>query len=265
MSALYLTAKSPIQMTCRSRAMKPYCALTWAYILETGTFVPVRCDQWNCEYCRKIKALRLAKRAMTGVSAMTGKPRFWTLTLPGKIRTAEFGYKILPGNWDTFRKKVQRQNPNFFYFAVVEGQPYRDNMPHFHILTDARLASKNSTSAEKRALKLTAIQSGFGHQAKCQDVTGDQASYYVSKYTSKGDPAMPKGFRRVRTSQDWPEEPEYPVTGTLIVWSIKDTLAYWMHYLTLLTPETEESLRLELLATAARLSNGQEVPGRAPE
>lgn len=53
------------------------------------------------------------------------------------------------------------------------------------------------------------MQAGFGHQAKELAVDSGGAASYVAKYASKSDDAMPKDFRRVRTSQGWAKLPEY--------------------------------------------------------
>lgn len=245
--------------------MKTFCAITWGYVLETGQFVPVRCDQWSCDYCRKIKSLRLAQRAVLGVRDMSGVPMFWTLTMPGHINSVSFAYKVLPKNWDTFRKRVQRQAPNFYYFAVVEGQPRRGGMPHFHILSDASLSSKQTLSAERRALKDYAVASGFGYQCSLENVNDAKILNYVSKYVSKSDRAMPKAFRRVRVSRDWPEVPEYTPAGTLISWDFHATLKQWINYLCQASGVYPDDLLETFGQTVDRLSKGHETSGNRLE
>lgn len=95
---------------------------------------------------------------------------------------------------------VQRIVGKWEYCAFVEGQPKRGGMPHFHIISLIK--------APKR-LKDMAMQAGFGHQAKEAVVTSDGAAGYVAKYASKSDEAMPRDFRRVRTSRGWAKLPEY--------------------------------------------------------
>jgi hypothetical protein len=85
------------------------------------------------------------------------------------------------------------------YCAFVEGQPHRSYMPHFHVV---------SMSPCPVRFKDFAVQCGFGHQAKEEEITDDQGSWYVAKYASKQSPFTPKGFRRVRTSQDWSKLPD---------------------------------------------------------
>jgi len=48
------------------------------------------------------------------------------------------------------------------------------------------------------------------------EVEGYKAAYYVAKYASKHDPAMPRNFRRVRTSRDWAKIPEIELDAYLV-------------------------------------------------
>lgn len=130
---------------------------------------------------------------------------FWTLTMRGKYHTAEQGFKALPRLWDTFRKIIQRmlrqkQVKHWSYLAFVEGQPKRDYMPHFHILSSHKSPAR---------LKDLAMQAGFGYQAYEKQLDSLKAASYVSKYASKQSDKMPKKFRRVRSSRDWAKLPDY--------------------------------------------------------
>lgn len=52
------------------------------------------------------------------------------------------------------------------------------------------------------------MQAGFGYQATERKVNSGKAANYCAKYASKQSPKTPKGFRRVRASQDWSKLPE---------------------------------------------------------
>lgn len=73
-------------------------------------------------------------------------------------------------------------------------------MPHFHIITTAK---------PWKRVKDIAWYAGFGHQAEAVIVTGPKAASYVAKYATKQNPATPKGFRRVRKSNDIAPLPPY--------------------------------------------------------
>ena len=156
----------------------------------------IYCGQWSCPRCAKKLAQRWGMRTALFVDENGGQAYFWTLTLRGKYRSAADGYRALPKLWDTFRKLIQRQRKKWVYIAFVEGQPQRDYMPHFHIITIGK--------AHKR-LKDLAMQAGFGYQASEKQINGKRAASYVSKYASKGAANVPKSFRRVRTSRGFPD------------------------------------------------------------
>lgn len=180
---------------------KPKCPYMWAFTSH-GSVMPIYCGQWQCEECAVRLARFWAKRVWYGMQVIDEPARFWTLTLPGKVKTSKFGFAILPDMWDSFRKQMQRANDGWTYAAFSEGQPKRKGMPHFHIITYQPIPPKF------HRLKDFAVAHGFGYQALDKPVDSKLGAWYVSKYASKGDPTMPKGFRRVRLSQDWPDMPE---------------------------------------------------------
>lgn len=172
---------------------------------EQGKVVGVSCGSWTCPRCAKHLARMWAWRAKIQVNAAEEPYYFWTLTLRGKYHTPEQGFKALPRLWDTFRKIIQRllkkkQVKRWSYLAFVEGQPKRQYMPHFHIL---------SSHKSPKRLKDLAMQAGFGYQAKEKRLNGLQAAAYVAKYASKQSDKTPKKFRRVRASRDWAKLPDY--------------------------------------------------------
>lgn len=132
---------------------------------------------------------------------------FWTLTLRGKFRSASSGFKALPGLWDGLRKTVQRSVGNWSYCAFVEGQPQRDYMPHFHVISSVKSPYR---------FKDFAHDHNFGHQAKEARINGPKAAAYCAKYASKISPNTPKGFRRVRASRDWAKLPDQDYTPLLV-------------------------------------------------
>lgn len=161
-----------------------------------GFVIPLPCGKWNCPGCAHTLATEWAIRARLGVGE--GKAHFWTLTMPGKVRTTQYAYEILPDCWDKFRRVMQVLRDDWSYIAFVEGQPNRFDMPHFHMLSLEKCPFR---------LKDLAVACGFGQQADDELVRDKQAARYVSKYLTKQSPTTPKGFHRVRCSQDWPKLP----------------------------------------------------------
>jgi len=175
------------------------CPAFYAFDNE-GNLHAVQCGQWSCPTCACQLARLWAWRCRLHVTQSGGEAFFWTLTLRGKYRTPALGYQSLPNLWDNLRKRIQRQQKSWSYCAFVEGQPQRDYMPHFHVISMSKAPCR---------IKDLAMECGFGHQAKESMVTSGQAANYCAKYASKTNPATPKGFRRVRASQDWTKLPSF--------------------------------------------------------
>lgn len=123
----------------------------------------------------------------------------------GSIKTKEYAYKRLPVLWNRVRVFMQRhviridgKNAKWEYLAFVEGQSHRNNMPHFHVISSHPCPIR---------IKDFAVKRGFGYQAKEKPIDGNGAAEYVTKYVTKGDVDMPKGFRRCRPSQGWSKLP----------------------------------------------------------
>lgn len=174
---------------------------------EDGNLYAVQCGQWSCPSCAKHLARMWGWRCRLHVEKSKTPAYFWTFTLRGRFRTPEAGYIALPGLWDRLRKRIQRQIPDWSYCAFVEGQPQRDYMPHFHVI---------SMEQAPQRIKDLAMYSGFGYEAKESTINSQKAANYCAKYASKTNPATPKGFRRVRASQDWTKLPEYDGVSLLV-------------------------------------------------
>jgi hypothetical protein len=91
-------------------------------------------------------------------------------------------------------------------------------MPHFHILCDQQPPTKRGRRGyvTKHGVHDFAVAYGWGYQAKLEIVTGSQAAVYIAKYTSKGDPSMPRSFRRVRCSRNFPALPDLDGSSLLV-------------------------------------------------
>lgn len=230
-------------------------------VTADGKVFPVRCKKWSCPVCAPINALRRAIEVANGVQALQAAGvmlSFVTVTQPASVATASYAYSILDSQWDGFRNRWQywagKHNrrlawyysslfrafiPELYtdtvprvYAAFVEGQSRRAGMPHFHFLA--------SPLPGKETLRQWAVQSGLGYQVDLQPVLpGSGVAWYVSKYSTKSSDAasMPRFFRRVRLSQDFPRmvfrtdlsEQQAVVRQpreTLVVWSRRARLTF---------------------------------------
>lgn len=118
-------------------------------------------------------------------------------------------------NWPKLRKRMADQTNSWSpitgvewaYFLVPER--HKSGVLHAHLIAATHVDGKSYW-------KKQAWASGFGYQidvAQIDSVT--QVANYVTKYIHKGAGAeeWPKGFRRVRHSQNWPIANEKPLEG----------------------------------------------------
>lgn len=182
-----------------------------------GRLQPINCGQWKCKDCARHLARLWAWRVRIHIENNGGTAYFWTLTLRGKYHNAEQGFQVLPRLWNAFRMHIQRSTVDWSYCAFVEGQPKRDYMPHFHIISLLKCPER---------LKDVAMQSGFGYEAKESKVNGPKAASYCAKYASKISPKTPKGFRRVRASRDWAKLPDSAYPKILVKSKAETVTAY---------------------------------------
>lgn len=187
-----------------------------------GKIRAVACGKWSCAVCAKDNARMWAWRARIQLDGTQETYYVWTFTLGSRYVLPKDGYKALPKLWDNLRKVVQRwyakvtgdRTFKWVYMAFVEAQSKKRKMPHFHIITNVEAPYR---------IKDFAVHNGFGHQAKQDEINSVKAAYYVTKYVSKGDPSMPKSFRRVRTSQKWAKLPPF-IGDKLYVKSKKESI-----------------------------------------
>lgn len=177
----------------------------------SGQAVLVPCGLWSCPRCARLLARKWARRVRLHLNELPGEWWFITLTFGSDYRKPEQAFKVLPKLWDALRKELQRAYPSWQFMAFVEGQAKsRGGMPHFHIISNRHPPSALGKRGQwtKRGEHDWAVKRGFGFEIDCAIVNGDEASAYVAKYASKGDPSMPRKFRRVRASQSWQKLPE---------------------------------------------------------
>lgn len=210
--------------TWHSKTKLRTCAATIGCTSQGNVF-PIRCKRWDCETCAAINARIHAVRVASGIYAMITAgvvPQFVTLTLPGKIRR-QWAFDRLADMWSTMHDKwhyeltkrdsiklkeltedvegklvfdyASEQPLTYAAFVELQGR----GVPHFHIVT--------SYSPKTETLRKMAVKSGLGFEIKTERVKSKAGvAWYISKYAGKtqGKMGLPKGFRRVRYSRDWP-------------------------------------------------------------
>jgi hypothetical protein len=193
------------------------------------------CNSWNCPRCGLKRAKTEYGRIVEGCRALSEQNELWfiTITCRGKEMSraeAENNYlqwtNSLLTRWRTY---ATRHHQAWHYVQVTERQ--KRGHPHSHILTTWQPPeiehgkkgkwktdnSGQSVWAEKDALFSDYIrrgcsQCGLGDQYDLSRVQGvEGASRYVAKYlfkTSIFTTDWPKGWKRVRYSQSFPQLPE---------------------------------------------------------
>jgi len=188
----------------------------------SGKAVPVLCKQWSCPTCAKKLAFKWARIARKGVEHYQNSVHFFTFTMGSRYRSVNAAYAALPRLWNKLRMKMQREHDGVWeYLSFVEGQAKRNGMPHFHIL------SVQPIPRSFGRIKDFAVNIGFGFQATDIMIDKGKATRYVAKYASKGDPRMPKRFRRVRVSRQWYRESDNHKRDAYIVRARRED--YWSY------------------------------------
>lgn len=176
-----------------------------------------RCKQWSCDYCAELNKDYWIWQATRGAIIITTEGReiqFVTLTSRG-YSTPHSSLHFFRQNWPKLNRRLKYHTNQYTknlglewaYFLVPEH--HKSGVAHFHLFA-ATLYNTEKT------WKQWAWETGFGWKVDVQPViTPLQASEYVAKYLHKGAGAekWPKGFMRVRHSQNWPITHEKPLDG----------------------------------------------------
>lgn len=171
---------------------------------RTAVIFQARCKRWDCPYCAAKNAAFWTARAVHGskeLAQMGYELAFVTVTSRPRL-SPEQSIEIFTQSWPKLRDRIKRVNGKKYEFFLVP-EKHKSGVLHAHMITTAVFS--------KRWVKDNAYASGLGYIADRQRLEKPEAAGgYVSKYLVKSLPgdAWPKGFRRVRTSQGWPQLPE---------------------------------------------------------
>lgn len=159
------------------------------------------CDSWACPYCAEVKSKSWQLNAFKGVTDFQNQGvrlSFVTLTSRGgKGRTRDRSIDSFRLAFPKLARRVKYQQGDFEYIAIPE--QHKNGIVHLHMIATGALSL--------RWWKDNAFYCGLGYIAHVRDVEhGGAAARYVSKYVGKDFIGVqwPKGYRRVRASQNWP-------------------------------------------------------------
>ena len=203
------------------------------------------CNDWNCPRCGQQRAREEYGRIVVGARELGAKHNLYmmTITCRGKEMTyedAENGYLVWTNKLLTrLRMSHKRTGKEWAYASVTERQ--KRQHPHSHYLTtycppdtvlvkagerkhsfiDGRDYVARHDTLQTELLERACFECGLGWQydlSALQSVEG--ASRYVAKYLFKETvftTVWPKGWRRVRYSQNWPKLPEVKTDAMLLL------------------------------------------------
>lgn len=171
-------------------------------VTKTVIFFRPRCKMWSCPYCAHINRQLWTARAYNAAMQFfehAGNVNFVTLTSHEKL-TARQSWYVFPKAWKKLHARAKRRDGKADYVMVPE--QHEDGRIHVHMLTTWCLGQE--------WWKDNGRECGLGYMAEDEIArTPAGCALYISKYIGKqlGGIVWPKGFRRVRTSQDFPKLP----------------------------------------------------------
>lgn len=194
---------------------------------ETVLYRP-DCKMWDCPHCANVKAKQWAYRIRLAVQRHNtdiddaDHYHFLTFTIQessGKLDRQVF---IFREAWEKFRLRLYRACPHQLSYVLIPELSPKTQRLHAHglinwdFMRDRQPHSRNTGEGKIETFWYSKFlhdhlkASGLGYIYDIVPVeTPEQASSYVSKYIGKGlSEIFPPGFRRVRTTQNFPEVPK---------------------------------------------------------
>jgi len=219
----------------------------FAYNIEGKKWGVVQgcCNSWNCPRCGQQRAREEYGRIVAGAREIgkTNKLYMLTLTCEGdglNVSEAEHNYLEWTNRLvSNLRLQTKRASKEWAYASVTERQSR--GHPHSHYLTtycptDAVLVKKGEWKSsiesgrgyvarhdtlQSAILEQATINAGLGWVYDLSELRSvEGASRYVAKYLFKETiftTVWPKGWRRVRYSQNWPKLPDIKSDAMLLL------------------------------------------------
>lgn len=189
------------------------------------------CNSWTCARCGQIRAREEYGRIVEGAKTLREEGYtlfFVTLTCIGKeldLNTSDDEYlKWTNRLLSTWRARTKNEKQHWCYVQVTERQTR--GAAHSHMITtcypnDAKQYKKGDLlpngSYAKHDCLFSAwfmeknLSAGLGRMTDCTEIrSAIGVAVYVSKYLFKDaqQTLWPKGWKRVRYSQNWPKLPD---------------------------------------------------------
>lgn len=175
---------------------------------KKGLLFNPSCKSWSCDFCCEQLKDNWIHQAARGSMIMEGhgnQLQFVTLTSRGSSTPNKSVY-FFKENWPKLRKRMADRTNEWTPFTGIEWayflvpERHESGVLHVHLIASTHICAES-------VWKQHAHQTGFGYIIDVQEmITPLLAATYVAKYLHKGMGAetWPRGFRRVRHSQNWP-------------------------------------------------------------
>jgi len=219
----------------------------FAYKIEGKKWGVVQgcCNDWNCPRCGQQRAREEYGRIVAGAREISKANQLYlfTITCRGREMTyeqAEAGYLSWTNNLLTrLRTAFKRSGGLWAYASVTERQGRKH--PHSHYITtycptDTRWVKKGEgkyffttgqtflakhDTLQSEYLERACVECGLGNQYDISRLESVEAgSRYAAKYLFKAsvfETIWPKGWRRVRYSNNWPKLPEQKTSAFILL------------------------------------------------
>jgi hypothetical protein len=176
---------------------------------------------WSCPACAEVNKLQWCARVAEGyekyVSDGVGDWRFWTVTSHEKNKTMSQCLYVWPRAWAKFSRRIRYHHPGIRYVLLPE--QHKDGRLHIHAIA--------SHGVTKRFVKDHGRKSGLGYKNDAEVIRDrSRCVWYVTKYLNKSIAltSWPSNFRRIRTSQKWPQlEDDFDFDRKGIEWEYLST------------------------------------------
>lgn len=186
----------------------------------------VGCHMWTCPVCAVGLRAQWAYKITRGVQAIDSPTwAFWTLTAHRKQRGWDRSLANLQNGWKRLSARMRRYTGEPMAYCRVYEQ-HKDGSAHWHMICNVLphdwKPPTGKTSPGSQWAKEQAVKCGLGYMVKVLSLASVDAplvAAYVTKYMVKMETPLPKGTRRVQTSQNWPSDAQ-----------ISDAQFDWKHY-----------------------------------
>lgn len=162
----------------------------WWFEADDGSFAPYRCKSWKCIYCREKNKTKLKYMIMELANFFKLK-YFWTLTIPHNMSPEE-SWDYIQYCWKKLQITIKRRyGSTLKYIRVPEA--HKSGHAHIHFLTDSFIPVRWLREKWKRI--------GGGYRMKVELISIQRIAGYLSKYLSKLNCELPKGYRHYSFSK----------------------------------------------------------------